>query len=298
MKLHHFRSLVAVADTGSLRSAAAALGVSQPAISQSLRQLERELKTTLLTRTATGTSLTAIGKVLIPRARAIDNEVHRAQEEVKQLIADPHGSISIGASAFASIALLPSAIKALRQRQPMVRVLVRDGLLPAAAVELRDGTLDLVICPLPAKRDQKEFRFEELLVSPLHVVARREHPLRGRALGLADLVGADWMVSGAFGGYGGTVERVFSEHGLPKPTILMRVDSIVAFQNILANSDLLGLLPRTLFESAASLNLEALEVRDRIRPVRIGAVTRADLPLSATAETFLSLVREEAARLR
>ena len=94
------------------------------------------------------------------------------------------------------------------------------------------------------------------------------------------------------------MERVFSEHGLPKPTILMRVDSIVAFQNILANSDLLGLLPRTLFESAASLNLEALEVRDRIRPVRIGAVTRADLPLSATAETFLSLVREEAARLR
>ncbi|GAP38208.1 LysR substrate-binding domain-containing protein [Piscinibacter sakaiensis] len=293
MKLQHLRNLVAVADTGSIRAAAAELGVSQPAITQSLHQLEQELQASLLSRNATGTNLTAIGKVLVPRARAITNEVHRAREEIRQLVASPQGSISIGASAFALTQLIPRAVASLRSLQPRVQVLIRDDLFPAAAPALREGTLDLVISPLPPKLEQREFNFQELLVLPVYVVARRDHPLAGRPRTLAELAEADWMVSGGPGGYNGALEKVFADRGLKPPQASVRADSITAVCSLLACSDLLALLPRALYAHGDTA-LEALEVVDVMRPSRYGVITRADVPLSATAERFLAFVRDEA----
>lgn len=297
MKLHHFRHLVALAEAGSIRAAARQLGLSQPAVTKSIGQLEKELNVSLVSRSSHGTILTRHGKAIVPRARAIANEVRRTREDIQELIGSSHGDIAIGASALAALVLLPPALRDLRQKYRQARVHVVDGLFPSVAGPLREGTLNLFVGPLPLARERKQFRFQELAACSLQVVARRDNPLRQRAASLADLIDCDWVVSGPADGYGATVEQAFADHGLGKPHFPMQVDSIIAVLAVLSASDQLALLPRQLYESWPQLGLAAVPVKEPLRPVRIGIITAADVPLSPIAAEFAKLLRRHAAEL-
>ena len=71
MTLNQIRNVVAIAERGSLRSAARALGVTQPAVTRSIRELEHELGVTLFERKATGMALTSLGDAFVRRASGI-----------------------------------------------------------------------------------------------------------------------------------------------------------------------------------------------------------------------------------
>ena len=85
MKLHHLRNLVAVADANSIRGAARAQGLAQPAITRGLRDLEKELGVPLLERHGKGVSLNAYGESFVVRARSVLRDVERGREEIAQL---------------------------------------------------------------------------------------------------------------------------------------------------------------------------------------------------------------------
>ena len=74
MKLTHLRDVVAVAERGSLRAAARHLGIAQPAITRSIREIERELGVVLFERRARGVVLTPMGEVFMRRALVMQNE--------------------------------------------------------------------------------------------------------------------------------------------------------------------------------------------------------------------------------
>ena len=92
MTLNQLRNVVAIAERGSLRSAARFLGVTQPAITRSIRELEHELGVTLFERHASGMALTAMGQVLVRRATSIQSEVGRVHSELAQLKGNQVGS--------------------------------------------------------------------------------------------------------------------------------------------------------------------------------------------------------------
>jgi molybdate transport repressor ModE-like protein len=295
MKLHHFRHLVALADAGSIRAAARTLGLSQPAVTKSIGQLEKELNVSLVSRSTHGTTLTRHGKAIVPRARAIANEVRRTREDIAQLVGSGQGDIAIGASALASLVLLPPALRQLREKYPKARVYVVDGLFPTVTAPLREGAINLYVGPLPPQRQRKQFRFQELAACALQVVARRDNPHRPKIASLADLVERDWIVSGPADGYGATVEQAFAEHGLPKPNLATQIDSIMAVLSVLSATDQFAMLPRQLYEGWPQL--AAVPVKEPLRPVRIGIITAADVPLSPIAAEFARLVRRHAAYL-
>ena len=113
MKLTSLRAFVLAIEEGSLRSAARRLDVSQPALTKMIRELERELATTLLQRSTTGVLATAQGKVLYERAVAADRELSHAVEQIQQLGGRMAGSLTIGAVPLAVIgALLALALAA------------------------------------------------------------------------------------------------------------------------------------------------------------------------------------------
>jgi DNA-binding transcriptional LysR family regulator len=85
MRLNQIRDLLAVVETGSLRAAARRIGVSQPAMSKSIAQLERELQAQLLLRTARGIVLTPAGHAFVARGRVIDTEVRKAHDDLSAL---------------------------------------------------------------------------------------------------------------------------------------------------------------------------------------------------------------------
>ena len=77
MKVQHIQTLVAIADAGSLRGAAEALGKSQPAITKALRQAEDDLGVALFQRSSRGVVVTELGERVLSRARTIAGEIDR-----------------------------------------------------------------------------------------------------------------------------------------------------------------------------------------------------------------------------
>jgi LysR family transcriptional regulator, regulator of abg operon len=290
MKLHQLEALVALVEKGSIRGAARALGITQPSLSARIAELEEEVGATLANRTAHGTTLTDIGKAALVHARLIQNHVRRAERHIAQLTNRGVAEIAIGASPLAEMEVVAPLLRSLHEGDPGAQLSVIEGQFHENSVALREGALDLVIAALPpGVQSGKIFHFEELVTYPMHVVARSGHP-HAKTRRLAALSGAQWIVGAATSTTRSILEALFHAHGLPRPAISIHADTITMVQAGIAASDLLGLLPRPLFQPWSQL--ESLSIEDAIPPLRLGLVTLAATPLTPVASRFANLVRE------
>src|SRR5918994_5878492 len=102
MRLNQIRDFVSIVEAGSIRAAARALGVTHPAMTKSVRQLEDDLHVQLIRRSTRGVVPTAPGRAFLARARAIQAEVRKAQEELSALAAEGSGTVNLSLSAAAA----------------------------------------------------------------------------------------------------------------------------------------------------------------------------------------------------
>ncbi len=111
-----------VVQRGSFSAAADALGISQPAVSLQVRQLEQFLQTRLLERTGRGIKATAAGMALLAHSEQIDRAVNSAVQSVSAFSQEVNGSLTLGTGATACIHLLPPLLQHLRQQHPLLTV--------------------------------------------------------------------------------------------------------------------------------------------------------------------------------
>ena len=201
MKVQHIQVLVAIADHGSLRAAAAALGKSQPALTQALQQAEEELGVAIFNRTSRGVEVTELGERILGRARTIASEIGRLDEEVAQLRGEQVGAVHVCVSPLAAVRIMPRALTLFRKSWPMVDVRLTSGLFPGALKPLREGRTDLLIGPAPPAGMAHDIAVEHLIDTPIQVVTAATSPLL-RARSLAELREAQWIMIGAPGGPG------------------------------------------------------------------------------------------------
>lgn len=149
MELTTLRQFIAIADARHLTRAAAALGLTQPALSAMLRKLEHELGAELLHRTGRGVEPTEAGRVFLEHAREVVRRAEGAVEAVKQLTGLERGTIRVGGGATAITYLLPPVVGAVRDAHPGLRFYIREGGSTAIAQAVLAGELDLGIVTLP-----------------------------------------------------------------------------------------------------------------------------------------------------
>jgi DNA-binding transcriptional LysR family regulator len=198
MKLTNLRALVAAVEEGSLRSAARRLGVSQPALTKMIRELERELSTTLLLRSTTGVLATAQGMVLYERAQAADRELAHAVDQIQQLGGRMTGELTVGAVPLAVMLLVPETVRTFGREFPQIQLRLMEELYIAQLTRLRKGEVDVALGPLPDNLPPGEFTVERLMPIGMVVVVRKGNPL-ARAKRLQDLAEAPWIYTGAKG---------------------------------------------------------------------------------------------------
>jgi LysR family transcriptional regulator, regulator of abg operon len=291
MKLHHLRDVVAIAERGSLRAAARHLSVAQPALTRSVRELERELSVALFERRTRGMILTPMGSAFVRRARSILEEMRRAREEVEQLHGGTRGKVVAGLSLAAHIALLPKTLSPFRARYPQVQLHVIEGWYPTLEAGLKDGSVDFYVGPEPDAPIPPDLCQEKLFDNTRVILARVGHPL-GRAKSLRALADAEWATTSITFKAEEELHGLFKEHGLPPPRLALQSQSAVTLQIALANSDLLAMVPVqwTDFPAARGM-LAPVNVKETFRAPDIVIVCRADLPLTPAAEFFLDLLR-------
>jgi len=296
MRLQQIRDFIAMAQTGSLRAGARQIGVSQPAMTKSLRHLENELQTALVLRTARGVILTPSGRAFLARARVIQSELRRAEEDLAALRGGPHGTVAFGIAPAASLALVPEAMTHFREKHPEARVRVLEGVRTALVPLVRDETLDFAIGQKGPGPEEAGIRFKPLLRPELVVAGRRGHPLAG-ARSLQELAEASWLVFYPPGA-GGMLERAFNAAGLPFPKALVHCESYATALALIARSDLLGLVLRRLFdEPHANRFLQRFDISEQIPAPSIGMFVRADAPLAPAAAAMAQAVTAVARRL-
>jgi LysR family transcriptional regulator, regulator of abg operon len=284
MKLHHIRNIVAIVERGSLRAAAKHLGLAQPAMSRSVRELEQELGATLFERNRSGMTLTAVGEVFFRRARAIQAEFQRTLDEVAQLKGTGFGTLSVALSGATLLALFPRMIGPFRSRYPNIRIKVIEATLPMLETEVRDGLVDLYYGPVPEYHVDPALVIDLMFENERIIVARREHPLRF-ATTLEELGGASWVTTPVAVDTDIEVNSMFDAVGLPPPHIAMQAASNMSLAIILATTDLLAPVPQQWLDLInASDVLVRIPVRERIKAPRICAVRRANMPLTPVAQ--------------
>jgi LysR family transcriptional regulator, regulator for genes of the gallate degradation pathway len=217
--------------------AAAASGLSQPAIHRAVRELEQVCATPLAERRGRGMAVTPAGRALARGVRLAAHEIAAGIAEARGE-EDAAGRIAIGAMPLSRALLLPRALALFLAKSPRTVVDVVEGSWRELVDPLLDGVIDLMVGALrenaPAGVDQVP-----LFTDRLAIFGRKGHPLHGRAVDLPTLATQQWIVGPA-----GTPLRSHWEGLFGQPTLRVPVEcgSVMVIRGLLAQSDLLTLL--------------------------------------------------------
>ena len=186
VEVRQLRSFVEIAHEGHVTRAAHRLLVAQPALSQQLRRLEKDVGAELFTRTARGVRLTQAGELLLPRAIRVLTELEDAQAELAALRGLTRGRLVLGATQWPGPVDLPALLASFHRAHPEVELFVRETNEPLPALLLTDE-IDLAVAALPpdvdARVESTVLADEELVV----VLAPGHHLLERSELQLRDL---------------------------------------------------------------------------------------------------------------
>jgi len=294
MKLHHLRNVVAVVERGSLRAGAKHLGLAQPAVSRSIKELEQELGVVLFERNKFGMTLTRAGEVFVRRAKAIQAEFARTLEDMEHLRGEDRGMITVGCSSATLIAMMPTIVNRFHAKYPNIRIKLLEGSLPMLETQIRDGLVDLYYGPVATGFVDPALLIEHLFENERMIIGRRDHPLR-HAKALEELVGASWVTTPMAIDSDNEVNSVFAAAGLPAPRIVMQASSAMNLAVIVATTELLAPVPQQWIELIRATGMmERIPVREVSKAPRICAVRRANIPLTPAAE-FLNDIAMRAA---
>ena len=295
LDVSRLRQLAQVVRDRSFSKAADSMGISQPALSKSIRSLERALGVKLLERGRFGATPTTFGLALVRHADAIDAELRSAVQEVDALRTARIGHICIGCGPSEATRLLPVALNRLRTLAPGIRVTVLYGLNEALLPMVEHGEVDFAISSIPAHSTDPDIRYVRLHEDRAAVVARSGHRLleSKKPLTAKHLVGQQWILARQSELERRALDDIFVAAGLEPPQVTLETTSAVLMKTFVIQSDFLTFLPRELiyWEQHAGLlsdlKLEATSWR-RI----VGLTLRSRGGISPAAQALIEVLRE------
>jgi DNA-binding transcriptional LysR family regulator len=176
MEIRHLRYFVAVAEELHFTRAAERLGIPQQPVSVQIRQLERELGAPLFHRKTRGVELTESGTLLLDDARRILDQIEQAKARVQLRAAGETGRMRLGfAGATYFQPLVPSIVRAYRERYPNVVIAPEQSSTPRLIAGLRDGEIDIAFVRRPVG-DSEGLAIEALVEEPMLIVLPASHP--------------------------------------------------------------------------------------------------------------------------
>lgn len=201
LNINQLRYFVAIVDHGSFREASDSLGLSQPALSNSIKALEKSVQVQLLERGKSGALPTPYGKVLYDFFKSAAASVERGFTEVELMRQGSKGQLTIGAPTGLMDLFLPDILEGVIVRQPGTTFVIQYGYLDGLLEALRHGELDFLLTPYwPDILLHDDIEIEKLAELDLSIFASPGHPLTNREIVAAqDLLAADWIFADSAG---------------------------------------------------------------------------------------------------
>lgn len=297
LKIRQLRAVAAIASHGSLSGACQALGVSQPALTKTLREIEDLLGVRIFERHARGMFTNDYGRLVADGARQVLNVLRDMEEGFARLDDRIAGSVVIGVLPTAAAGVMPDVLRRLRISDPDINIEIIENKNYELMALLALGEVDLIVGRLyPAAAEEANFVRIELYQESFSFIVGAGHPMAAQSVVTpADITQHELYVPVSTRIYAEIVEFL-AAHQI-KATYGVSTTSLALLRELLISGDVLGVLPRLMMIGdvlRGSLRVLKLE-GGGVAPSRpAGIVYRADRPLLPAAQRISEAIAEYA----
>lgn len=296
MKIHQLRAFLAVFDHRSVRGAARALNLTQPAVTQATKELETSLGVQLFQRGIAGVIPTIFGEALEKRARTICFDIERAGNELDQIRDGSKGVVAIAISTAAALDVLPPAFTHFRKSYPHVEVKLNEASIPSSLPKLMSGEIEFIVSQvLPGTLP--DWEVSVLYETSMIAAVRAGHPILA-ALTDNRLAAAEWLLPYDNETGPALFKQLFANCNLQPPKQIVTCTSTAMGLRLVGNSDLVGVFVKTMVASEfPHYGLIELPLQQALAPLEVCVVSRKHAVLTPAAQNFLDCLRYYADRL-
>lgn len=290
LSLRQLEVVVQVADVGSFRAAARQLGISQPALSRTLRLAEEALGARLFDRDTRRVTITPAGQELLTIARRVLRDFDSALGELGHFMQGYRGRVSVVALPSMSVAILPPAIAAFGEHHPQVEFTLKELAAQALLEAVEQGEADLGLCAKPAP-DQR-LRYQPLLEDPMMLVCREDDPLAVRPQATWSVF-ADRRYVGVQGGSSirPIVDGVFVRKKIAANAAI-EAPSVAACCALVKQGVGIAVLPRLSLALTDMRGLMCIPLTQPAAARSLGIVTRIGRTLSPASTAFIKALND------
>jgi LysR family cyn operon transcriptional activator len=270
IELRHLRYFVSVAETENFTRAAERLGVSQPSVSQQIKDLEQLLGTPLFTRLGKRVQLTEAGQALARTASHVLRKLEQARDAVREVAGLERAHLEIGVIPALHLALVPPALRRLAKDHPGLSVTVHERPSREIEVEVESGRYDLGLGLLGHSSPNLEFK--RLLVQEFALIVAPGHPLAHKSrLAIKSLADVPLVALPPSYPMRQEVEDLLRIARL-RPRIQHEIETMDGALMALAATGLATLLPPIVLSGRPNLGLIAIPLTGGNRPMEFGVL--------------------------
>ena len=245
LRMRQWQTLLAIADAGGLRQAALTLGVSQPALSKALKDLEAAIGRPLFERSARGLTLTPHGEVVTEHAR---QALHALGA-----LADALAAVDTGAGGRLRVGIIPNlssdwmravAARLIGGSRPL-HLQLTEGATDELLLALRGGALDAAMVRITPANAGGDLTWRPMLTQRLKVIVRTGHPLlrMGRRATLRHLLAYPWLLPPAATPTRRRLDEVFLQAGLTPPQTHLETYALPLIERFVVQEGRLAAVP-------------------------------------------------------
>jgi DNA-binding transcriptional LysR family regulator len=287
--LRQLRVLLEVARARSFTRTGGSIGLTQSAVSHSVRELETELGVKLFDRTTREVELTDAGKrltaVLTPLLDELDRLLHTAQSHGEQL----RGKVRVATSPTISANLMPACISECSRRHPDVHLLLRDQVQSLVMESVRQGEVDFGVVVEPKSR--LDLACEPIMTDPFCLVCRADHPFAAKkSVRWTSLSEQNLVLLDHASGSRQLIDQALATHAVRSNVVQELGHPTTVFQMIAAGIGI-AVLPMLAMPAPEASGLVVRALTPRIDRTIILA-RRKNRSLSPLAETVWQLIAE------
>lgn len=292
-KFRHMQVLIKLAELGSMRRAAEAINMTQPAISQQVSELERLIGAELFFRHAKGVEPTDLAQELLPVAHRVITALQDGSEKLAHRLRAESGTVRVAASPAAIGGLLLSTLGSFSQSHPDIQVHIIDATGLGLTDNLIADSADIV-CTREPEIIPEGWHFVPCLVDRLIVVCGAHHPLASQSMVTAsDLGEYKWLMNRVGSVARQRFEDALQIHGWSEAvrgSLVLHVPELT--RELLTSQDILAILPQSVAQSWLNAGIVCALETNLTEPLAPLGLLRPQLDRGGAVEKLFGFLRD------
>ena len=289
LEVRHLRYFLAVAEAGSFSRAADRLGISQPSVSQQMRDLEAGLRVSLFQRRGRRILLTPRGLIFQEHARAILHQLENFLQELNSESGQLRGALHIGVVPILNVPLVPHLMGLFAANHPGINVIVEEISSTEIETALEEGRMDVGLGFVT--RHSPNLRYERLCKDEFALIVSETHPWsKRRVIPFSELHQQRLLQLPDSFVMRRMTDEICRNHQV-RPRTVAEINAIETLLRTLAPLQAAALMPKIALRGREALKLKAIRLQGKNLGLEIGLLRLSDSAANSAVAAFTSLVK-------